>query len=292
MDLTHRFSVPATRDEAWTAFANLEQLAPCFPGATITSTEGGEYAGTVKVKLGPIALVYTGTVTYLEQDRDRSRMVIEARGRDKRGNGTATATVAVTLVGKGEHTDVEVQTDLSITGKPAQFGRGVISDVSDKLLDQFANCLSDRFADGLGTAQSVAEPERSAELGEDLGDIEDVGPTLTHTDAENAEAAAAAAASAPDAGAQAGAKPEDRTDAAPPPAGAQPAAARSAAPRPTTPRPPATYTPPNNTATPDFDVLATVLPVLPVLLKRYWPVLGGAAVALFVVSKITKRARR
>jgi len=234
MDLTHRFSVPASRDEAWTAFANLERLAPCFPGATITSIEGDDFAGTVKVKLGPIALVYTGTGKYVERDRGRARMVIEARGRDKRGNGTATAVVAATFVENGDRTDVVVQTDLSITGKPAQFGRGVISDVSDKLLDQFVTCISSRFTEDLG--DSAAEP--TVQLGEVPGEVANQEPKPT-------------------------------------------------APQPAPPT--VTYAPPTNATEPDFNVVATVLPVL---LKRYWPVLGGAAAALFVISRILNRARR
>ena len=148
MDLTHRFSVPAQMDEAWNAFNDLEGLAPCFPGATITSVEGDEFSGSVKIKLGPIALVYNGSGRYVERNDTERRVVIEARGKDKRGNGTATATVTAKFAGNGEQTQIEVFTDLAITGKPAQFGRGVISDVSDKLLDQFVTCVSDRFAQG------------------------------------------------------------------------------------------------------------------------------------------------
>ena len=148
MDLTHRFSVPAHIDEAWNAFNNLEGLAPCFPGATIDSIEGDEFTGSVKIKLGPVALVYNGSGRYVERNDEDRRVVIEARGKDKRGNGTATAIVTASFAESGEQTDVEVLTDLAITGKPAQFGRGVISDVSDRLLDQFLACVSGRFTEG------------------------------------------------------------------------------------------------------------------------------------------------
>ena len=150
MDLTHRFSVPAGVAEAWDAFNDLEGLAPCFPGATITSVDGDEFSGSVKIKLGPISLMYNGSGRYVERNDADRRVVIEARGKDKRGNGTATATVTASFAESGGQTDVEVLTDLVVTGKPAQFGRGVISDVSDKLLDQFVSCVSGRFADGLG----------------------------------------------------------------------------------------------------------------------------------------------
>lgn len=266
MDLTHRFSVPASPEEAWTAFANLERLAPCFPGAAITSIDGDDFAGTVKIKLGPIALVYTGTGKYVERDRDSARMVIEARGRDKRGNGTATAIVAATFSANGDRTDVEVQTDLSITGKPAQFGRGVISDVSDKLLDQFVSCVSGRFTEGLGEPDPPTGPEGLAEAGATA----ETGPTV-----------------------QLGETPGPVVDLEPGPERATDAPPTAAQPGPTQPGPtqpgPTHYVPPSNVAEPDFNVVATVLPVL---LKRYWPVLGGAVAALFVISKVMRRTRR
>jgi uncharacterized protein len=162
MDLTHRFSVPASLDEAWQTFNDLEKLAPCFPGASITSVEGDEFAGSVKIKLGPIALLYNGSGRYAERDNAAHRVVIQARGKDKRGNGTATATVTASFADRGEETEVEVLTDLAITGKPAQFGRGVISEVSDKLLDQFVTCVSGRFADG-GIADEAPEPAEQQE---------------------------------------------------------------------------------------------------------------------------------
>jgi uncharacterized protein len=167
MDLRHRFTVPAGMDEAWTAFNDLERLAPCFPGATITRVEGNDFAGSVKIKLGPISLLYSGSGRYAERDETERRVVIEARGKDKRGNGTATATVTASFTASssdGGETDVDVVTDLVITGKPAQFGRGVISDVSDKLLDQFVSCVSDQFAESSdATEPSIPTEESSPE---------------------------------------------------------------------------------------------------------------------------------
>ncbi len=143
MDLQHRFTVPAPIDETWVAFNDLERIAPCFPGATLTSVEGDQFAGTVKIKLGPISMQYAGTGTFLERDEANHTAKFEAKGKDKRGNGTAAATVTAVLTPDGDATSVEVSTDLAITGKPAQFGRGVIQDVSNKLLDRFTSCLSD-----------------------------------------------------------------------------------------------------------------------------------------------------
>ena len=146
MELTHDFTVPAAVDDAWATFMDLERVGSCFPGATVTSVDESGFAGTVKVKLGPIALQYAGTGQFLERDDAAHRAVIEAKGKDKRGNGTAGATVTVQLAPSGEGTRIDVTTDLSITGKPAQFGRGVMQDVSDKLLQQFVACIEGQFA--------------------------------------------------------------------------------------------------------------------------------------------------
>ena len=158
MDLSHRFRVPASVEEAWTAFNHLDRIAPCFPGATITTVSGNDFEGSIKVKLGPVALVYNGSGRFVERDPQAHRVVIEARGQDRRGNGTATARVTASLAGDEKSTDVELFTDLDITGKPAQFGPGVISDASNKLLDQFANNVSGWLAEGLGTPVEVIEP--------------------------------------------------------------------------------------------------------------------------------------
>ncbi len=146
MELHHLFTVPASVDTTWETFMDLAGVASCFPGATVTSVDGNSFSGTVKVKLGPIALLYAGSGTFVERDDGAHRAVLEAKGKDKRGNGTAGATVTVALTETADSgTSVDVQTDLSVTGKPAQFGRGVMQDVSDKLLGQFVACLEQRF---------------------------------------------------------------------------------------------------------------------------------------------------
>jgi uncharacterized protein len=169
MELTHRFTVPAPIEDAWAAFADLEMVAGCFPGAALTAVEGDEFKGTVKVKLGPVALQYAGAGTFLERDDTAHRFVMEAQGKDKRGNGTAGATVTAVLSPAGpDSTDAEVVTDLTITGKPAQFGRGVIQDVSDKLLGQFIDCLETKLG-GEEEAAPAAVPteEAPAAVGEE-----------------------------------------------------------------------------------------------------------------------------
>jgi carbon monoxide dehydrogenase subunit G len=146
VELTHDFTVPVDRETAWAAFQDIAVVAECFPGATVTSVEGDSFDGTVKVKLGPIALQYAGGGRFVERDAAAYRLVIEAKGRDRRGNGTAGADVTASFTEEGQGTRIEVLTSLQITGKPAQFGRGVIQDVSDKLLQQFLGCLESRIA--------------------------------------------------------------------------------------------------------------------------------------------------
>jgi len=267
MDLTHRFSVPAQMDEAWNAFNDLEGLAPCFPGATITSVEGDEFSGSVKIKLGPIALVYNGSGRYVERNDADRRVVIEARGKDKRGNGTATATVTAKFAGNGDQTQIEVFTDLAITGKPAQFGRGVISDVSDKLLDQFVTCVSDRFAQGgLRAAQAASANEAAAATSPALqGDESDTEQTI-ELEAVPADEEVAAVTASDDVGAPA--SPPT------PPTTAQ------------APGPPRQAQPEGGTGESTLDVLGTVGPVL---LRRYGPALAVVALLVFVVIKIIRR---
>lgn len=164
MELTHRFVVPASIDVTWASLMDLEGVAPCFPGATLTSVDGDEFAGSVKVKLGPIAMLYNGTGQFVERDEANHRAVIEAKGKDKRGNGTAGAKVVAQLTPDGTGTAVEVSTDLSITGKPAQFGRGVIQDVSDKLLGVFVDCLAGKLGPEASDETLEAEPPAAADV--------------------------------------------------------------------------------------------------------------------------------
>ena len=165
MELAHRFTVPVGVDEAFATFEDIATVAECFPGATVTSVSGQSFEGTAKVKLGPIAMLYAGTGSFLERDAVARRMVVEAKGRDKRGNGTAGATIRATFTPDGDAaTDVEVLTDLQITGKPAQFGRGVIQDVSDKLLGQFVDCLQQRIGTTADASAAAAPAAAQADV--------------------------------------------------------------------------------------------------------------------------------
>jgi carbon monoxide dehydrogenase subunit G len=146
VELNHRFTVPIGVEETWAHFNDIASVAECFPGAQVTEADESSFSGSVKVKLGPIALQYNGSGTFVEKDAAAHRFVVDAKGKDKRGNGTAGAKVTVSMSDAGGSTDVSVETDLAITGKPAQFGRGVMQDVSDKLLGQFVACLEQRLA--------------------------------------------------------------------------------------------------------------------------------------------------
>ena len=141
MKLDHDFRVDAELDTAWQVLLDLERIAPCMPGAQLQEVEGDEYRGTVKVKVGPITAQYKGVARVVESDEGAHRVVIQAEGRDTRGQGNASATITATLAGDGDGTRVRVDTDLNVTGKVAQFGRGVMADISTKLLGQFVDCL-------------------------------------------------------------------------------------------------------------------------------------------------------
>lgn len=147
MQLENKFTIEAPIEKAWVALNTPDTIAPCFPGATLTEYEGESFSGTVKVKLGPISLTYKGKGTYVDRDDANHTVKIEASGRDSRGNGTANATVTGTMVADGpDKTAVTMVTDMTITGRPAQFGRGVISDVADKIIGQFAACVAKKLA--------------------------------------------------------------------------------------------------------------------------------------------------
>ena len=137
MEINDSFRVSTPIDATWKVMLDIEGIAPCMPGAQLQEVEGDEYRGIVKVKVGPITAQYKGTARLAEIDEANRRIVIDATGRDTRGQGNAKATIVVTMSPEGGGTKVDVATDLSITGKVAQFGRGVLVDVSAKLMGQF-----------------------------------------------------------------------------------------------------------------------------------------------------------
>jgi carbon monoxide dehydrogenase subunit G len=139
MEITDSFRVSTPIDATWKVMLDIEGIAPCLPGAQLQEVDGDEYRGVVKVKVGPITAQYKGAARLTEVDESNHRIVIDASGRDTRGQGNAKATIVVTMAAEGAGTKVDVATDLSITGKVAQFGRGVLADVSSKLMGQFVD---------------------------------------------------------------------------------------------------------------------------------------------------------
>ncbi len=144
MQLENEFSVPAPVSEVWKTLLDVERIAPCMPGATVERVDGDEVAGRVRVKVGPITASYAGTARFVTKDEAAHRFVLEGSGRETRGTGTASATVEVSMTEQDADTRVRVVTSLEVTGKQAQFGRGVMADIAAKLTGQFAACLAER----------------------------------------------------------------------------------------------------------------------------------------------------
>ncbi len=166
MELEHSFTVPVPMDRAWDVLLDVERVAPCMPGATLDSVNGDEIAGRIKVKVGPISMTYAGTAKFTERDPAAHVMTLEASGKETRGAGTASAKVRSMLEGKGDETHVIVHTSLNVTGKPAQFGRGVMAEVGGKLIGIFADNLAAMLAaDSAGAAEEAEEDEEADSAG-------------------------------------------------------------------------------------------------------------------------------
>jgi len=147
VELEHRFEVPVGVEKAWVTLLDMEQVGPCFPGAILDHVDGDEFSGSVKIKLGPIRMTYKGTAKIVEKDETAHRARIEATG--NAGGSTSTAAMMVTATATAlapNRTAVDLVTTLSLTGRPAQFGRGVMVDVGNKLIGQFADCVSNKLA--------------------------------------------------------------------------------------------------------------------------------------------------
>jgi carbon monoxide dehydrogenase subunit G len=166
MELEHSFTIPVPPEQAWEVLLDVEQVAPCMPGATIDGVDGDVISGRIKVKVGPIALTYAGQARFTEKDEQARVVVLEASGKETRGTGTASATVRSTLEDLGGQTRVTVHTTMNITGRPAQFGRGVMVEVGSKIIEKFATNLAAQLATG-GPAAELATDGTSAELATD-----------------------------------------------------------------------------------------------------------------------------
>jgi len=162
MKLDNEFTVGVPVEQAWAVLTDLELIAPCMPGAQLTGVTDGVYTGRVKIKVGPVTAEYAGTAQFSVKDETAYRAVIDARGRDSRGNGNATAVISAQLQPAGVSTVVSVSTDLTIAGRIAQFGSGMIKEVSAKLLGQFATCLEGKLSAGAVTDAPVSAPSTAS----------------------------------------------------------------------------------------------------------------------------------
>jgi uncharacterized protein len=212
VELNNDFRVSVAPPEAWKVLTDVERIAPLLPGAQLQEIEGDDYRGIVKVKVGPITAQYKGTATFLERDEQAGRMVLKASGRDTRGQGNANATVTVTMAPDGTGTAVNVATDLTITGKVAQFGRGVMAEVSGKLITQFVDALeADLESGSRPPADDTPPPAEPAATTDTVAASE--APTAT-PDVTESPAAAPAPAAGPRRIDAPEAKPVDLLDAA------------------------------------------------------------------------------
>jgi len=186
MDLEHSFTIPVPPEQAWQVLLDVERIAPCMPGATVDSVDGDEVKGRIKVKVGPVTMTYAGTAHFVERDEQARAVTLEASGKETRGAGTASATIRSALQDEGGQTKVVVHTTMSVTGRPAQFGRGVMAEVGGRIIERFAVNLAALLAGEGSPAAGAAAPVAPA--------------SGTAAGARAAASATAAAGSAPDGG--------------------------------------------------------------------------------------------
>jgi uncharacterized protein len=179
MEMDHSFTVPVPPDRAWDVLLDVERIAPCMPGATVEEFDGEVVTGRIKVKVGPVSLTYRGTAKFTERDPDAHVIVLDASGKETRGSGTASATVRASLEPEsgGEATKVSMHTTMNVTGRPAQFGRGVMVEVGGKLVEQFAQNLrqlitEDGAAGGNAAATATDEADGGTSAGQAAAAVE------------------------------------------------------------------------------------------------------------------------
>ena len=265
MELDHSFTVPVPPAQAWDVLLDVQRIAPCMPGATVDTVEGDDVAGRLKVKVGPVSLTYKGTATFKDRDPADRSLLVEASGKEMRGSGTASATVRAALApenGSDAATLVTLHTTLNVTGRPAQFGRGVIAEVGSRLIDKFADNLAQQLAGGAPAAEAAGTAAGAA---------------------GTAEAGTAASESAPVATASVPAE----TPAASAPAAAAPTRTPTV-PSPTIPAPAAPAAPAADDQEDSLNLLSIAGPVI---VKRAAPVLG-AVTGVVLITWIVRRVRR
>jgi carbon monoxide dehydrogenase subunit G len=257
MELDHSFTVPVSPDRAWEVLLDVEGIAPCMPGATVEEFDGEVVTGRIKVKVGPVSLTYRGTAKFTERDPEARVVVVDASGKETRGAGTASAAVRASLEPSGEGTQVLIHTTMNVTGRPAQFGRGVIAEVGGKLVEKFAENLAQMISAGAVGPDSTGGPDSAAES----GTLADAAADSASTDSASTDSAESTSAVA--------------TEASPVTAA------------PVTAAPPAAYTAPAAAASPNEDSINLVRLVGPAILKRVVPV----AVAVAAVALVARRFR-
>jgi hypothetical protein len=173
MELKSEFRVGIPVEQAWSTLTDVEFIAPCMPGAQLTEVDGDEFKGGVKVKVGPITAQYKGSAKFVELDEANRRIVLEASGRDSRGAGNAAAEVTAEMTPDGDGTVVSIATDLKVTGKVAQFGRGVMADVTEKLIGQFVDSLEQKLSE-IGESDDASAAAEDASAG-DAGTADEEG---------------------------------------------------------------------------------------------------------------------
>ncbi|MFC4010668.1 SRPBCC family protein [Nonomuraea purpurea] len=177
MRFEHEFTVPVPIEQAWAVLLDVERVAPCLPGATLDTFEGDAFTGRMKVKVGPIMVTYKGTARFEDVDKDSYALAIQASGKEARGSGTASATVRARMTPAGESTKVSVETSFNVTGRPAQFGRGVMAEVGGKLIEKFAGNLAELLSEP--TVEPVREEEPRVSAAPSEQDVHPAGTMRT-----------------------------------------------------------------------------------------------------------------
>jgi carbon monoxide dehydrogenase subunit G len=284
MELDHSFTVPVPPDQAWDVLLDVQQVAPCMPGATVDTVDGDDVAGRLKVKVGPVSLTYKGTATFKDRDAADRSMLVEASGKEMRGAGTASATVKASLQpenGSDAATLVTLHTTLNVTGRPAQFGRGVIAEVGSRLIDKFADNLAQQLAGGAAAAGTEAAGAGAGGTAE-AGAVGGAGAGADEAGGvDGVDAGTVAAESAP---------VETATVPAPSPSSDDTAASVSApAPR---PAPSPVTVAPNPAPVADQEDSLNLLAIAgPVIAKRVAPVAAGIT-GIVLITWLIRRSRR
>ncbi|WP_433240649.1 SRPBCC family protein [Actinomadura nitritigenes] len=286
MELDHEFTVPVPVDRAWSVLLDVERVASCMPGATLDSVDGDEYAGRMKVKVGAMTITYRGTARIVAADESSRTVTMEAAAKEARGSGTASATVQAKLRQQEDGTTlVSVRTKLNVTGRPAQFGRNILSEVGSKIIARFAKALAAEL-------ESPAEPEapetpvaEAAATAAPAAPVQEAAPEPEAPAEEPAPEPEPAAEKAPEQAAEKAAEPVK-------PAEPEPAKAEVAQPVPAAPRHAAPSERPPLRLARDDDAIDLLEVAGPSLVKRAVPAAGGLVVLLVVIRWLVRRRRR